>query len=120
MAHRSKWVSTFTLALLALTVLACNLGDRLKPKRVVRQCFKAQPGASTQERYLLTSPEGGFSVTLPTGFTTVIPPEPIKPGYEYAGTSYYSYNFPCHCRINFTAISATGMSEPSDDEVFES
>lgn len=88
MLNRSKFTNASALLLLALAVLACNLSERLKPKQAApaKPCFGSEQTAVHQPRTLLAPDEGGFKVELPAGFTTIVPPEALKPGYEYAGT----------------------------------
>ena len=127
--RRPSVTGAMAVLLVAAALLGCNLSKRLAPKKhVVEPCFierAASSGDSGSQQaamvpetgYLLTSEEGGFSVRLPAGLPTPDPPKPIEPGHEYAGVSYYSFKAGCHCRVNYTATTATSVGGQADQAV---
>jgi TonB family protein len=126
---RPAGTGALAVLLLLAATLGCNLSKRLSPKKhVVEPCFIERAAGSGQSGsqqasmapevgYLLTSDEGGFSVRLPAGMPPPYPPDPIDPGHEYAGVSFYSYQGGCNCRVNYTATTATAVGGQGDQAV---
>jgi TonB family protein len=141
---KSSWSAALAVLLVAATMPACNLTKRLSAKKEapVRHCFNQSTAAAAstesneaannatarnnsgqqwadhqQAGRLLSSTDGGFSIKLPAGFPPPDPPEPMQPGYQYAGITYRSYLSGCRCRLNYTAITATAASGESDEKV---
>jgi TonB family protein len=132
--HKSSWAALSALLLVIAALFGCNFANRWPAKKtpLPRPCLTQTNSASrptansnanyaagssaSSQRYLLTSPDGGFNVTLPRAFPAPYPPEPIKRGEEYAGISYYSFLEGCRCRLNFTEMTGMALSGKTDEE----